>query len=212
MMGIVTLNASYGLRALGVAIERCTSKETIMCDIDWPSWVQAVGSIAAIVATVYAVDRQHRKAAAAERARAEAQARERMDRLQATIQQAQTLVGMLTDKDIGPRARAWSEKFNNDVSLALAQVDFILEQFRVVSLFDVPVGVNVVKSMNEAAFSLVAAKLALSRELDAPFTSETPSRVSDAIPLAARAWAGLALLRGHAVTKAQYEAAGSEKN
>lgn len=174
---------------------------------DVASWVQAIGSIVAIVATVYAVDRQHRKAVATDRLRAEVQARERMDRLQATIQQAQSLVGALTDNDPGPLARTWNKRFNDDVSLALAQVEFTLEQLRVISVLDVPVGPNVVKSLNEAAFALVAAKLVLSRELATPFSAETPAHVSRAIPVVAREWAGIALLRTDAVSKAQHAAA-----
>lgn len=171
---------------------------------DVASWVQAIGSIFAIVATVYAVDRQHRKAVATDRLHEEAQTRERMDRLRATIQQAQSLVGALTDNDLGPLARAWSKRFNDDVSLALAQVEFTLEQLRVISVFDVPVGPNVVKSLNEAAFALIAAKVVLTRELATPYSADTPANISRAIPLAAREWAGIALLRTNASSKAQH--------
>lgn len=168
------------------------------------NWVQAVGSLIAIAGSIYAVDRQHRKAMSADRLREDTLTRDRMNRLQATIRQAHSHVHWLTDNDPGPLAGHWRKHFNNDVSLALANVEFILEQLRAVSVFDVPVGPNVVKSLNEAASGLIAARLALSREnLSTPFSVETPDRVSRAIPLAARESAGMAVLRGNAIIEAQ---------
>jgi len=165
------------------------------------SWVQAIGSIAAIGASVYIVNRQHRLEIISEEERKRRESDERAARMLDLIAHASNDVHALRENRDDPKALAthWREKSGNNVRLQLAQIQFDLDQLSSIPWMDV----SNAMTLYEVTYALMVAKSALELEINNyPATEEVFQRVSKAVetPDVLRS-ATRALLRSVAIKK-----------
>ena len=174
----------------------------------YAAWVQAIGSVVAIWASFRIANREHQQELLDEKRRRDVEAREKMERLDSVILDAQEQIRSLTDDpdEPGALARHWRERANDSVALQLARTEFSLQQLQAVPVLDIPVGANVVRTLNEAAYALIVAKAALVEAASRPFSADTPQRISDAIFPTAKVAVGKAFLRSRAIRRAQADA------
>jgi hypothetical protein len=165
------------------------------------AWVQAVGSILAIVASIYVVDRGHRLESLTERQRKAEELEFRVKRMHELIVHAESDFRALRANPDKPNALAmhWRDKLHNSIGLTLAQIDFDLDQLRSIPWMEVA---NV-RNLFDLNYALLVAKSALEQEdRNVPVTDEVIRRISNAVSQpSVAASAGIAVLRSHAMSE-----------
>src|SRR5215813_5666879 len=94
-----------------------------------PAWVQALGSVFAIVWSVKEVDRKNRFNIATEKRKSDEEYVKKIENLHVLIRHANDNLNALCERDDEHAlARYWREKVNDSVPLALAQIQYDLDQ------------------------------------------------------------------------------------
>jgi len=198
LLALLAPLVSFALVQL-IGVERLAS----LSATEWASWVQAVGSILAIIASIYVVNRGHRLELQAEALKASADVDLRLARLDVLVSHAASDFRALRDDPDRPHALAthWRDNSNSSVRLQLAQIEFDLDQLRSIPLMDLPMGAAGVKSVYELTYALMVARSALEQEdPKIAVTADGMRRVSDAIFRASR-FAGMPVVRLAAVRR-----------
>jgi hypothetical protein len=111
-----------------------------LMDPDVAAWVQALGSIFAIVVSIYAVNHAHRLNIDAEKKRDAENRKQQFDNLLFLISHVNKNLHALSDDpdDKHALARYWHDNSNNSVPIQLAQIQYDLDKLMMIHPLDTP--------------------------------------------------------------------------